>query len=53
MWSMKGLSLRVDIDYSNCLLSENIKLGPEDLKKIGAKTFIFALTVESVWRLYF
>lgn len=48
MLLMKGLSLKVDIDYNNCLLSENIKLVPEDLNKIGTETFIFALTVKSV-----
>lgn len=40
MLSMKGLSLKIDTDYNNCLLSGNIKLGTEDLKKIG-KNFYF------------
>lgn len=50
MLSMKGLvSLKIDTDYNSCLLFESTKMGPEDLKKLGAKyLFLLFPTVEAI-----
>lgn len=44
MLSVEGLmsNFKADIDCSSCLLSENTKMGPEDLEKLEAK-FLFLL----------